>query len=216
MCGRYYIADKDLLADDLAEAAEAAASSPLSARFLERLGRAPVTEGEVKPQDIAPVFAPDRSGHKAVYPMRWGFTLPASGGMAGSGRLIINARSETAADRPLFRDAWHSRRCIVPASGYFEWAHYTDENGRRRTGAKYRIQASGQLYTCLCGLYRIEDGLPVFVILTRAPSKELAAIHDRMPLILPAEAADAWLYPGSDPDALLQNALTETDFEKLA
>ena len=69
------------------------------------------------------------------------------------------------------------------------------------------LQASS--VTWLCGLYRIENNVPVFVVLTREPGQELARIHDRMPLILPPEAALEWILPQTRPEDLLQYALTD-------
>ena len=60
----------------------------------------------------------------------------------------------------------------------------------------------------------MEEGLPCFVILTRTPSEELLKIHDRMPLILPEHLVDAWIHPGSDPDALAKQALVDMVAEK--
>ena len=68
--------------------------------------------------------------------------------------------------------------------------------------------------TWLCGLYRIEEGLPVFVVLTRAPGGEISFIHDRMPLILPEKCIDDWIRPDNRPEDLLGEALTEMVFEK--
>ena len=68
--------------------------------------------------------------------------------------------------------------------------------------------------TWLCGLYRIEDGFPVFVVLTTESHKELRRIHDRMPLIIPDGKVDEWISPESDPDALLPYMLTDMVIEK--
>ena len=226
------------------------------------------TSGEIRPTDIVPVLAPDKGGNAAVYPMQWGFRLPAGNGQragqAQKGMLLVNARVETAAEKVTFRDAWASRRCIVPASWYFEWEHFTDESGRKKTGQKYAICAGSfpaeaseafptaapaaspaeassafpvkpaevssaamaavsvpspweswkeilrtSSITWLCGLYRIENKVPVFVILTREPGQELSRIHDRMPLILPPHAALEWIRPQTKPEDLLQYSLTE-------
>ena len=67
--------------------------------------------------------------------------------------------------------------------------------------------------TWLCGLYRIEEGLPVFVILTREPGDEIRFIHDRMPLILPEDAVDEWIRPDASPEKLLSQAVTDMIYE---
>lgn len=128
----------------------------------------------------------------------------------------MNARAETAASKPTFRESWERRRCIVPASWYFEWEHLKGNDGRTKTGDKYMIQPKGSEMTWLCGLYRIEEGLPVFVVLTREPGEEIRFIHDRIPLILSKERIDDWIRPDGKPEELLSFALTEMMFEKAA
>lgn len=161
--------------------------------------------GEIFPTDVVPVIAPNRSGLRTVYPMKWGY----------SGKsLLMNARSETAAEKPTFRDDWARHRCIVPASWYFEWEHYPGSDGKKHTGDKYMIHPKDSAVTWLCGLYRIENGLPVFVILTREPGEALRFLHDRMPLIMPEELVTEWIRPDRKPEELLPGALTDMDFEK--
>ena len=138
--------------------------------------------------------------------MKWGFT----------GRtLLMNARTETASTKATFKDAWASHRCTVPASWYFEWEHIKGNDGKKRTGDKYLIQPKGSPMTWLCGLYRIENGMPVFVILTREPGEEIRFIHDRMPLILPGGYVDGWIRPDAKPEDLVESAITEMVFEKV-
>ena len=162
--------------------------------------------GEIFPTDVVPVIAPNRSGLRTVYPMKWGY----------SGKsLLMNARSETAAEKPTFRDDWARHRCIVPASWYFEWEHYPGSDGKKHTGDKYLIHPKDSAVTWLCGLYRIENGLPVFVILTREPGETLRFLHDRMPLIMPDELVTEWIRPDRKPEELLPGALTDMDFEKV-
>lgn len=162
--------------------------------------------GEIFPTDVVPVIAPNRSGLRTVYPMKWGY----------SGKsLLMNARSETAAEKPTFRDDWARHRCIVPASWYFEWEHYPGSDGKKHTGDKYMIHPKDCAVTWLCGLYRIENGLPVFVILTREPGEALRFLHDRMPLIMPEELVTEWIRPDRKPEELLPRALTDLDFEKV-
>ena len=206
MCTRYFMDDAP---SELTEIMEAVKRSPLSDKFIRKFGRPVVTSGEVRPTDIAPVLAPNKNGKRSVYPMRWGFTNP------NHNSTIFNARAESAGQKPTFRDAWKSHRCIVPASYYFEWEHFKSPDGSRtKTGGKYIIQPQNAAVTWLCGLYRIEDGFPVFVILTREPGASVAAIHDRMPLILPQEKIDEWIDPSADPNQVSEFALTEMVAEK--
>lgn len=208
MCGRYFIAEED---EELAEIGEKARKSLLADKVYRELGSPIHTVGEIRPTDVAPVIAVNRKGIRSIFPMRWGFTLP------GRDTPIINARVETAAQKPTFKDEWARRRCIVPASWYFEWEHLVRNDGRKATGDKFMIQPNGSTHTYLCGLYRFEgnSSVPVFTILTREPgSDELKKIHDRMPLIMPRERIDAWIDPHADPSALLADAQTDMIMEK--
>ena len=194
MCCRYWTEESP----ELRPIVEEMNRSPLMKKWQGSPGI--VTYGEVRPTNIVPVVAPDRSGKKAVFPMKWGY----------SGRaLLMNARTETAAEKPTFREDWKKHRCAVPASWYFEWTHFPGGDGKMHTGDKYMIRPRDGGITWLCGLYRIENGLPVFVILTREPGEEIRFIHDRMPLILPEQCIDAWISPETKPEDLLDKALTE-------
>ena len=197
MCCRYLLEESP----ELRPIVEVMNRSPLAGRLFP--ASALRVSGEVRPADAAPVVAPDKSGRRTVYPMRWGF----------SGRsLLVNARSETAASLPTFRDAWHSHRCAVPASCYFEWEHLPLPGGKKKTGAKYRLQQADSALTWLCGLYRIEEGIPCFVILTREPGDSIRFIHDRMPLILPESLVGEWIRPDTKPETLLPLAQTDLLF----
>ena len=205
MCTRYYI-EKD--ADELKEIIEAVSRSSLATKFVDTHARPLITEGEVRPTDIVPVIAPNAHGEKSVFPMQWGFLGK------DQKRTLFNARVETAGSKPTFKDAWKSHRCIIPASYYFEWEHFKGPDGKVKTGHKYAIQPEGHTVTWLCGLYRIEDGYPVFVVLTKDPTEMLGKIHDRMPLMLPEDKIDEWINPASDPDSLISNALSDMIIEK--
>ncbi len=205
MCTRYAL-EKDL--PELKEIADEVLQSLLAQRFVATHARPIVTSGEVRPTDIVPVIAPNAKGLKTVFPMQWGFLNK------DNKRTLFNARVETAGEKPTFKDAWQSHRCIIPASYYFEWAHFKSPDGREKTGDKFAIQPSGCTLTWLCGLYRIENGYPVFVILTKAPTVELSKIHDRMPLMLPKDRIEDWINPSSNPEELLSYALTDMIIEK--
>ena len=200
MCGRYYLENTI----ETAPFIEKMLLSPLVRRWNDTTGVK--TSGEISPTDVVPVIAPDKSGKQSVYPMKWGYQ--------GQQSLLINARVETAAEKPTFRDGWKSHRCIVPASYYFEREHLPLKDGKIRTGNKYAIQPKGSSVTWLCGLYRIENNMPVFVILTRDAEEDIRFIHDRMPLIMPNALVDDWIKPDSDPNMLVEKALTEMVAER--
>lgn len=190
MCGRYYI-------DPDQEEIEGIA------RQLERENqKRPLpyplkTRGEIFPSDVVPVQA----GEDHYLPMQWGFR-------AFDKQLIINARSETALEKPLFKEAMRDRRCLIPASGYYEWA------GSKGKKQRYAFFFPGQtLYLAAC--YRTEPGkdLPVFVILTREAEEAYRPIHTRMPVIIPKDRALAWLMEGPAPmyQPLLDLSFIESD-----
>lgn len=157
------------------------------------------TCGEVLPTDIVPVIANSRAMHPRLFAMKWGYTLP-------DGRILINARSETAAQKPLFSQSMRCRRCLIPASRYFEW------DRRARETVKYAVGSAGAPRFYLAGLYRLEEGRPVFVILTRAPAESIAFLHDRMPVILPPALASDWLSPDCPAGTVMAQAVTDVDY----
>lgn len=204
MCTRFYVEpDTEAIRKIVAEVQK----SLMSRQFI-KAGNAILTSGEIRPTNVAPVLAPNKYGRMTAYPMKWGFRIPRSGS------LLVNARSETAAEKPTFRESWEKRRCIIPASWYFEWEHQIGNNGQKKTGAKYMIQPRGSSVTWLAGLYRMEEGLPVFAVLTREPTEDLRQIHDRMPLIFPEEMISEWIKPTANPKELVRYALTDMIMEK--
>ena len=206
MCCRYYFSKNEPAFEALIARILA---SPLRERFEKEFSRPVITDGEVRPTDIVPVIASNRNGERSVFPMKWGFTIP------NTKSPVVNARVESAAEKPLFKEAWQRRRCIIPASWYYEWEHLPAPDGKTKTGAKYMIQPAGHDITWLCGLYSFENDLPVFAVITRAPEGEAARIHDRMPLILPSEMINEWISPDSNPASLLSHALTNMILEKV-
>ena len=191
---------------------EAANRSPLAERLTAVLGKPLITQGEVRPADMAPVVALDRSRRPSVFPMVWGFP--------GSGRkhALFNARAETASLKPAFRDSWAHRRCAIPASWYFEWERLTDPaSGKRKPGTKYRIRPEGGGLAWLAGLYRLTEEagtvVPVFTVLTREPADSIRFIHDRMPVLLPEAMTDPWIRSGSVPENLVRESVTDLAFE---
>ena len=201
MCCRYYLApDPDLV--------EAINRSALADRMRNKLGRPLTTAGEIRPTDIVPAFAPSRAGSSTLFPMVWGFSpLP------GSTRPLVNARVETAATKPTFKEAWQAHRCAIPASWYYEWKHSPSPDGKTRTGEKMLIQPQGFERFYLAGLYRMEESAgikyPTFTILTTTPSPSVVSIHDRMPVIFADRSLEEWIDPKGNPEDVIRSALTD-------
>ena len=207
MCTRFFTK----LIPELVMLVEAAKRSWLWVPMQQQLDRPMTLLGEIRPTDGAAVLAPNKDGKCSVYPMIWGFRID------GKPSPVINARIETAAAKPLFREPWACRRCIIPAVNYFEWQHL-DTPGGKKTGDKFAIKPAGSALTYLAGLYRFEErqGLryPVFTVLTKEPTEQLRTIHDRMPVMLPASAVNSWLDPAGDPQEISKLALTEMEIRK--
>lgn len=135
--------------------------------------------GEIFPGDTAPAVVQD-SGRL--------FPVPAIFGFPGfdSGKLLINARSETAAQKKTFADSLRERRAILPAQGFYEWSH-----DGKKTKYYFRVEDRPVLY--LCGMYKIVDGKPRFVILTRPANESMIETHDRMPVIAAEDEVRSYL-----------------------
>ena len=148
-------------------------------------------------QDVA-VVRQRRSGGRHLDLLRWGL-LPASMPDTPGGAPLINARSETVADKPSFRQAFLQRRCLVPADGFFEW--------KRVDGRKLPIYFTlrDRQPFAFAGLWErwvASDGHPVesCTILTTEPNELVRSVHDRMPVILEPDGYDPWLAPDSKPE----------------
>lgn len=207
MCSRYYLE----MSSGVSHYIEAATKSPLRKEMASKLAHPFVFSGEVHPSDIVPVIAPRPNGSRAVFPMLWGYTIPAIS------RLIINARSETAKESRAFSEDWKRHRCVIVSSYYFEWEHVL-VNGREKTGDKYAVQTAGQTVTYMAGLYHLEEtrGLkyPAFAILTKEPTENLRKLHARMPVILSESQINDWINPDCAPEGIVQNSVTALIAEK--
>ena len=201
MCCRYWLEESN----ELKPIVDRMMKSPLVSKWHKSYAAPIKMSGEIRPADLAPVIAMNMGGKKSVFPMKWGFTEKS---------LLMNARAETAAVKPAFKEAWARHRCIIPASYYFEWEHLISNDGKKHTGDKYLIQPKDSRVTWLCGLYRFENDMPVFTILTREADEGIRFIHDRMPLIMPDHLVDEWIKPEADPKSLVKESLTEMIAEK--
>jgi len=181
MCGRYALAATP---DDLAAVLP---GIDVPADLAPRWNIAPTQDAAVVPND----------GQRRVQLFRWGL-LPSWAKDRTIATRLINARAETLAEKPSFKQALRRRRCLVLASAFYEWRR--DAGGGKTPMA---IRRRDQRPFTLAGLWETwrdpDDGSTVrsFTIVTGAPNELVAQVHDRMPVILPADAAERWL----DPDA---------------
>lgn len=216
MCTRYYY-DNSIPA--LKEYEDTASKSILMKHFAEVMSKPLLKDAEVRPSDVVPVLAPNKDGNLAVFPMLWGFTvsLPKESNLGTNGWLCINARVESASKKKTFAESWERRRCIIPCAHYFEWRHVTNPStGKDVPKEKYMIQPAGMEITYLAGIYRMENGYPVFTVLTTNPPEDLSKIHDRMPVIMPEEAINDWINPSSDPMAVLPKHIRDMYYEQIS
>ncbi len=136
----------------------------------------------------------EHGDRRAVTAYRWGL-IP---GWAKDDKIasrLFNARAETVATSGAFRDAFRKRRCIVPADAFYEWKR---EGGGRLPYLIHRTDGAPLALAGLCSSWRdplTERPIRTFSIITTTPNELMASLHDRMPVILPAEAWARWLDP---------------------
>lgn len=171
----------------------------------------------VAPGDQVLAVTSDREGCPRGELLRWGL-VPTWAQSPRLGLRLINARSETAAEKPAFRAAFERFRCLIIADGFYEWE-------RVAAGPKpaFRItRATGEPFA-FAGLWSIWHGhenedqgpLRTCAILTTAANTSIASLHDRMPVILAPDAEAAWLDPDT-PAAALPDLLSGLDAEQTA
>lgn len=156
------------------------------------------------PTDLAPVLRLDVDGGRVIAPRRWGLVPWWSKDRRGAARLI-NARSETAATTRAFREAFRGARCVVPASGFFEWTSAPEAPKKRLPHWIHDPDGRLLLFAGLWARWHdpeTREALETFTILTTAANDDVAALHDRMPVVLDEEAERRWLDPDSDPGLL--------------
>jgi len=121
--------------------------------------------------------------------MRWGF-LPFWYKTPADGPLLINARAETIAEKPAFRDAARARRCLIPATGFYEWS-----KGDGGVRLPWYIQRTDGAPLAMAGIWQDwgEDRLPTCAIVTTRANDTIAAVHHRMPVVLEVQDWAKWL-----------------------
>lgn len=153
-------------------------------------------------QNVGVIRYCDDASHNRFDVLKWGL-VPSWSKDLSFGSHLINARSETVAEKPTFRHAIKYRRCIIPTSGFYEWDH---SGGKKQP---FYIQLANHSPMCFAGLWeswKAPDGseLETFAILTTAANKLVEPIHDRMPVILSPDTFTLWLnHNMHDPDQLI-------------
>jgi len=177
MCGRYtFFTDKELQeVDEIIE------------QISNEIRLEQVKAGEIFPTDVVPVLLPER---ELVIPrlMIWGFPNFRNKG------VIINARSETAREKKLFGASLERRRCVIPSTGFYEW----DQEKKKYL---FNMPDTGMLY--MAGFYDRFNGEDRFVILTTGANGSMAQVHERMPVILPKNRINDWIFDGKQTDDLM-------------
>ena len=189
MCGRYTLTDPD----------------PRLLRF--RFGLLESAEITQEPRyNVAPTdpvlavrLSPDGDREPGI--LRWGL-IPHHADPERFDRLLINARAETVAEAPSFRDAFLSHRCLIVADGFYEWR--AEETGKKPVWIT-RPDHEPFAFAGLWAAARRSDGSEVHscTIVTCEPGEVVAPIHDRMPVILDRDGEGAWIDPDATPDELL-------------
>jgi putative SOS response-associated peptidase YedK len=145
--------------------------------------------------DIWAVRNSSATEEKEIARLRWGLVPPWAKDPK-IGNKMINARSETVAEKPAFRSSFKKRRCLIPADGFYEWKR----DGTSRT--PYYIHLKDQRPFAMAGLWEQWIGpeqeiLESCTILTTSPNQLMERLHDRMPVILPQDQMSRWLEPST-------------------
>lgn len=158
----------------------------------------------VAPGQQMPIIINQGAGNMIVM-ARWGL-IPSWAKDANIGYKMINARAETLEEKATWKKPFHTQRCIVPASGFYEWRKVAKEK------TPFCIHLPNTELIGFAGLYNVwkdPTGQPVtsYTIITTTANKLVEPIHDRMPVILAEDVEDAWLSPDSNDDIGLLESL---------
>ncbi|MCL2866571.1 MAG: SOS response-associated peptidase [Clostridia bacterium] len=201
MCGRFYVASNDEDEDDdIRRIIE-----EIDKRYKETPELMTMRLGEVFPTMVVPSLAVGKNGAAAAFLMQWGLKS------APNRPPVINARLETAFQKPMFAPSLRERRCALPARCYFEWEK------KNKVKNKYAITCENKQTVYLAGIYRYEQDrrMPRFTILTRPAARHILFIHDRMPVIIAKNELDEWLCADVNLDWIERHAQTEMLYERV-
>jgi putative SOS response-associated peptidase YedK len=202
MCGRYAASRSP---DDLAiefEAVTAEGQAPLAADYNVAPTKDVYVVRHKKERDAEGALT--GGGHRELRAVRWGL-VPSWAKDISVGNRMLNARVESLTEKPAFRTAARTRRCLVPADGWFEWAKRLDAP----TKQPYFITPEDDSTLAMAGLWEVwgrgEDRLYTCTVVTAPAVGALTEIHERMPLVLPRDRWAAWLDPArEDVEALVE------------
>ena len=190
-------------------------TNPNPRRLRLRFGITEEAEIEEAPRfNIAPtdpvLAVRERADEREIGKLRWGL-IPGKWAVERKGRPLINARAETIATQPAFREAFRERRCLIPADGFYEWRR--DENGKVPVWV-HRPDDELFAFAGVWSRYELREGDPIVscAIVTTDPNPLMRSIHDRMPVILPRAAEASWL-SGDATEAELSELLVPSDEE---
>lgn len=164
-------------------------------------------EANIRPTNVAPVIR-YHEGQRLALPARWGL-IPSWAKDDKIAQHTFNARSETVGEKPSFRAAFKRRRCIVPASAFYEWRAIPGQKKKE----KLRFASPDGEPLALAGLWEAwhrpntDEVVESFTIITTSANGFMAPIHDRMPVILNDADVDIWLDPEQSNPLLLQELL---------
>ncbi|NNE52735.1 MAG: SOS response-associated peptidase [Sulfitobacter sp.] len=199
MCGRMAVT---LPPDAMAQLFAAAPANDLP----------PVPNYNVCPTNQVHIVTGDGEDQRRLSSMRWGF-IPHWYKKENDGPLLINARAETVAEKPAFRSAARERRGLIVASGFYEWTK--DEEGGRDPWYIYRSDGAPLAFAAIWQDWRDAEGHrnPTCAVVTCAANKAMAAIHDRMPVVLEQKDWPLWLGEEGKGAASLMKAAPEDALE---
>ncbi len=149
----------------------------------------------VAPTQLTPMIVESHDSARTAALARWGL-VPSWAKDPSIGARMINARSETVADKPSFRAAFAKRRCLIPANGYYEW-HTADA-----VKTPYFVHSTDGAPLAFAGLFERRQDLVTCTIVTTAARGDMRDLHDRQPVMLTREHYDTWLGPETPPSAL--------------
>lgn len=171
----------------------------------------------IAPTQPVPVVAND--GRNSLDFFVWGL-IPSWAKDPSIGSRMINARAETLAEKPSFRNAFRRRRCLILADGFYEWQKIEEAGGRARKQPVYIHLADGRPFA-FAGLWEnwnSPDGSNILscTIITTGPNELMSSIHNRMPVMLPEENYHTWLQPGETNSADLARLLVPFPSERMS